>query len=96
LQAIETIKMIAKPKFKHHQDEDDKCDREHKRREKALDEALQNTFPASDPVSVEQPVLPAAAGNVDRESENPSIADGEWPDLAVEYVSERRRLGLRA
>ncbi len=88
--------MIAKPKFKPHQDEGDKSDREHRRREKALDEALQNTFPASDPVSVEQPVLPAAPGNVDRESGSLSAADGEGPDLAVEYASERRRLGLHA
>jgi len=29
---------------------------ERRRDEKALDEALKNTFPASDPVSVEQPV----------------------------------------
>jgi len=29
---------------------------ERKRREKALDEAIENTFPASDPVSAEQPV----------------------------------------
>jgi hypothetical protein len=28
---------------------------ERKRQEKALDEALMNTFPASDPVSIEQP-----------------------------------------
>jgi hypothetical protein len=27
-----------------------------KRREKALDEAIENSFPASDPVSAEQPV----------------------------------------
>jgi hypothetical protein len=33
--------------------------------ENALDEALKNTFPASDPVSVEQPAPPAA----DREGE---------------------------
>jgi hypothetical protein len=26
----------------------------------ALDDALKNTFPASDPVSIEQPALPAA------------------------------------
>jgi hypothetical protein len=33
------------------------CDEaERKRREKALDEAIENTFPASDPVSVEQPL----------------------------------------
>lgn len=29
---------------------------ERKRREKALDDAIENTFPASDPVSAEQPV----------------------------------------
>ena len=28
---------------------------ERKRRENALDEAIENTFPASDPVSAEQP-----------------------------------------
>jgi hypothetical protein len=61
--------MIAKPKYKHRQDENDRSDREHRRREKALDEALQNTFPASDPVSVEQLVLSAAHGDLDR---NPS------------------------
>ena len=54
--AYETIEMIARPKHKHHQA---KIHREYWRREKALDEALKNTFPASDPVSVEQPGLPA-------------------------------------
>jgi hypothetical protein len=34
---------------------------ERNRREKALDEALENTFPASDPVSAEQPA-PAPPG----------------------------------
>jgi len=34
--------------------------RERKRRENALDGALKNNFPASDPGSVEQPVLPVA------------------------------------
>jgi hypothetical protein len=29
---------------------------ERKRRERALDQAIENTFPASDPVSAEQPV----------------------------------------
>ncbi len=66
------------------EDEDDKGDREHRRREKALDEVLRNTFPASDPVSVEQLVLPAVAENVDRKSGSPSAADGEGVDLAVE------------
>jgi hypothetical protein len=38
--------------------------RERARQENALDEALKNTFPASDPVSVEQPTPPA--GDRDR------------------------------
>ena len=50
--------MIAESKRKPHQDDND-CDKR-KRQEKALDEALKNTFPASDPVSVEQPTPPAA------------------------------------
>jgi hypothetical protein len=44
--------MIADPKRKPHQDEGDGDER--RRQEEALDEALKNTFPASDPVSVEQ------------------------------------------
>jgi hypothetical protein len=50
---------IAEPKHAH-RDETVHGRRERKRDEKALDEALRNTFPASDPVSVEQPVLTAA------------------------------------
>ncbi len=46
--------MTADPKRKPHQDEGDSDER--RRREEALDEALKNTFPASDPVSVEQPM----------------------------------------
>lgn len=34
--------------------QDDGCSDERQRREEALDDALKNTFPASDPVSVEQ------------------------------------------
>jgi len=45
--------MIANPKRNPHQDDDDSDKR--RREEEALDEALKNTFPASDPVSVEQP-----------------------------------------
>jgi hypothetical protein len=59
----ETIEMIAGLKHKHHQAENDRGNREYWRREKALDEALKNTFPASDPVSVEQPGLPADGVN---------------------------------
>ena len=52
--------MIAEPKHEAHRDDTVRGNRERKRHEKALDEALKNTFPASDPVSVEQPALPAA------------------------------------
>ena len=52
--------MIAKPKRKHHQDDSDRGERERSHQEEALDDALSNTFPASDPVSVEQPTPPAA------------------------------------
>jgi len=52
--------MIAEPKRKPHQDDDDRDNRERQHQEKALDEALKNTFPASDPVSAEQPTPPAA------------------------------------
>ncbi|MFZ0263154.1 MAG: hypothetical protein WAL36_24715 [Pseudolabrys sp.] len=51
--------MIAEPKFKPYQDDNDRDKRERRRQEEALDEALKNTFPASDPVSVEQPAPPA-------------------------------------
>jgi hypothetical protein len=50
--------MIADSKLKPHQGERDSDRR--RREEKALDEALENTFPASDPVSVVQPAPPAA------------------------------------
>ena len=50
--------MIATPKHKH-QDVNNRVNREYWRREKALDDALKNTFPASDPVSVGQPGPPA-------------------------------------
>ena len=38
---------------------DDLRSRERKHQENALDDALKNTFPASDPVSAEQPTPPA-------------------------------------
>ena len=46
--------MIAEPKK-----EKNRTKHERRRDEKALDEALNNTFPASDPVSIEQPTLPS-------------------------------------
>jgi hypothetical protein len=52
--------MIAAPKRTPPQDDDERDERERRHLEQALDEALENTFPASDPVSMEQPVPPAA------------------------------------
>ena len=53
--------MIADPKRKPHQDEGDSDKR--RRQEEALDEALKNTFPASDSVSVVQPAPLASDRN---------------------------------
>ena len=52
--------MIAEPKRKPHQDASARDKRERRHQENALDEALKDTFPASDPVSIEQPTPPAA------------------------------------
>jgi hypothetical protein len=50
--------VAAKPKGKPQQPDSRGDEREHQ--ENALDEALRDTFPASDPVSIEQPTPPAA------------------------------------
>jgi hypothetical protein len=48
--------MLPDAKRKRRKDDADRDQRDQRRRqEDALDEALRNTFPASDPVSVEQP-----------------------------------------
>jgi hypothetical protein len=39
------------------------------RQEEALDEALRNTFPASDPVSIEQPAPPDPNSEISSEDE---------------------------
>ncbi len=61
--------MIAYRKPKVHQEDSVRDKR--KRLENALDEALKNTFPASDPVSIEQP-----AGR-DLFRSEPLIEDGD-------------------
>ena len=48
------------------------------REEEALDEALRNTFPASDPVSVEQPTLSSVKSQRDR---MPSAGPHARPEL---------------
>jgi hypothetical protein len=52
--------VIAEPKRKPRQDSRPCLKRERRHQEDALDEALKDTFPASDPISVEQPTPPAA------------------------------------
>jgi hypothetical protein len=60
--------MIAEPKRKARQDDSDRDKRERRDQEKALDEALENTFPASDPVSVSSRCRP------------PPTATGQGPE----------------
>ena len=47
--------MLIDAKRRRHRDDVDRDERERRRQEEALDDALRNTFPASDPVSIEQP-----------------------------------------
>jgi hypothetical protein len=54
--------MITEPKREPHQDDYDRDKRE-RRQEEALDDALKNTFPASDSVSVVQPAPLASDRN---------------------------------
>ena len=69
--------MITEAKHDAHRDETVRDRRERKRHEKALDEALENTFPASDPVSVEQPVLTATHEWLFRAARLPSRAGNQ-------------------
>jgi len=59
--AIGELEMTSDPKRKPHQDEGDSDRRRRREEEEALDEALKNTFPASDPVSIEQPTTTGRA-----------------------------------
>jgi hypothetical protein len=47
--------MLADAKPKRRREDTDPDEHERRRMDAALDEALANTFPASDPVSIEQP-----------------------------------------
>jgi hypothetical protein len=51
--------MNADRKDKSHQGDHDRANRARRYQEEALDDALKNTFPASDPVSIGQPTPPA-------------------------------------
>ena len=55
------IEMKRNPKRKPGKDDGEKLARGHQ--EEALDDALRNTFPASDPVSIEQPAPPETNDN---------------------------------
>jgi hypothetical protein len=52
--------MAREVERKPHRDDSARLARERAHQENALDEALKDTFPASDPVSAEQPVSPSA------------------------------------
>ena len=52
--------MAWEEKRKPHRNDSARLARERAHQENALDEALKDTFPASDPVSAEQPVSPSA------------------------------------
>jgi hypothetical protein len=56
----EKFKMSADPKRKTQKGDYERAKRARRHQEEALDDALKNTFPASDPVSIEQPKLPGA------------------------------------
>ena len=53
--------MTIESKRKPRPDDHDRAERERMRQEEALDEALKNTFPASDPVSVGAAIASGAA-----------------------------------
>jgi hypothetical protein len=52
--------MNADPKRQTHKGDYERAERARQHQEEALDDALKNTFPASDPVSIEQPKPPEA------------------------------------
>jgi hypothetical protein len=54
------MEMNADSKRKPRQSDRILAERARRHQEEALDDALKNTFPASDPVSIEQPAPPAA------------------------------------
>ncbi len=70
--------MLADPKRKTHQDDSTRGKR--RRQEQALDDALKNTFPASDPVSIAQP-----AGR-DFLRFEPPIEDGDDKSSGLEDI----------
>ena len=53
------MEMNVDPKRKPRQKDRLLIERARRRQEEALDDALKNTFPASDPISIEQPAPPA-------------------------------------
>ena len=70
--------MIIEPKRKPHEDDRDRSRREHQ--EEQLDEALKNTFPASDPISIEQPLKQtfSEARQLPAHVQRPPGRDGAW------------------
>jgi len=63
---VEEIEVTAEPKRQPDQDASARGKRERRHLENSLDEALKDTFPASDPVSVKQPTPPAADRDMEK------------------------------
>jgi hypothetical protein len=61
--------MNANSKRKPHKRESDRSERSRRHQEEALDDALKNTFPASDPISLEQPASSADLKVTDQSGE---------------------------
>jgi hypothetical protein len=85
------IEVIEEPKRKRRQDDEARLTRERTRQEDALDEALKDTFPASDPVSAEQPISRAA----DRDSAKRLLRAADGGSVAESGRLRRRRHGSR-
>lgn len=71
-------------------------DREERRRQKkALDEALKSTFPASDPVSVEQPTTAGRARRSGAFSFKGALRIIDWHPMPIENESAAWRHSRR-
>ena len=73
--------MNADPKRKSRKGGYDRVSRARQHQEEALDDALKNTFPASDPVSIEQPTSSAATRQGKISVRRPISSKTNWKTL---------------
>src|SRR6516165_1147563 len=91
--AVGETDMVDDPKRKPRQGDVDRDTGERRRQEDALDEALKNTFPASDPVSVEQPTTSGRASRSCRERPRRGCAAEQRDELAAPCMSGKEHCG---